>query len=285
MGNFISHIKKYIYSDSKTKLNSTYIENNICMKRMFTNINPRKKALVIGINYISNNKNNDDLQGCVNDANNIKYFLNKRCFFSKDQITSLMNEKASKRNIVKELNNIIDYSINNKYSEIWLSYSGHGTQKHSFFEKDNKSEVICPSDYKKSGYISDSFLQKEFVEKLDSTTKIFILTDCCNSGSNFNLPYHYENGSDIMREHNYKTKLCTIIKLSGCQDDQTSMDYFDFSEQEYQGALTNVFLKQNHYKSIFDNIIPINSSLKKQNFEQLPVISYTALECKEITLI
>ena len=46
-----------------------------------------------------------------------------------------------------------------------------------------------------------------------------------------------------------------------------------------------IFLKQNHYKSIFDNIIPINNSLKKQNFEQLPVISYTSLDCKEITLI
>ena len=41
--------------------------------------------------------------------------------------------------------------------------------------------------------------------------------DCCNSGTNMNLPYCYVNGEEQEREYNKDGELCTVLKLSGCR--------------------------------------------------------------------
>ena len=57
-------------------------------KTMFT-VSNEKRALVIGINYNEDQFQGDDLQGCVNDMNNIKQVLRERCYFLEDDITTL----------------------------------------------------------------------------------------------------------------------------------------------------------------------------------------------------
>lgn len=285
MGNWITTL---IYNHDSimtpTKPNNIP-ENFIPRNRIFTNINPLKKGLIIGINYTSNNNNKDNLKGCVNDLVNLKVFLKKRCFFARGQIKTLENSEASKENILKEIEKLVHYSNINPQSELWFSYSGHGTSKHSFFEKDNKSEVICPSDYDKNGVIDDVWLQNNFIKKLHPKTKLFVLMDCCNSGTNMNLPYCYVNDEEQEREYNKDGELCTVLKLSGCRDDQTSADYYDFSDSEYQGALTNSFLKINHYNKFYENISSITRDLKDRNFTQRPVLSFSNKGEYEISLI
>jgi len=101
-----------------------------------------------------------------------------------------------------------------------------------------------------------------------------------------NLPYCYKGDKSDMREYKYKSDdLCSIIKLSGCRDDQTSADYFDFSDDEYQGALTNTFLKMNHYNKMHENIKDITDELIKRNFTQRPVLAYTMDKGMDISLI
>lgn len=288
MGNLISSfLHKYESIVSPPKPINSIPEVIIPRNRIFTNINHSKKGLIIGINYISNNIKNDDLNGCVNDLVNLKAFLKQRCFFSKGQIKTLENEQASKENIINEINNLVEYSNKNPQAELWFSYSGHGTSKHSFFEKDNKSEVICPSDYYKNGIIDDLWLQTNFIKKLNPKTKLFVLMDCCNSGSNMNLPYCYVNGEEQEREYNYDTesRLCTVLKISGCKDEQTSADYYDFSDGEYQGALTNSFLKVNHYDKLHENISSILDDLKQRNFIQRPVLAFSNKGDYNISLI
>lgn len=286
MGNWISSLI-YNYESIMTPVKPNNIPEIIIPRnRIFTNINHCKKGLIIGINYTSNNKNNDDLKGCVNDLVNLKAFLKTRCFFSKGQIKTLENKEASKENIIKEIENLVLYSNINPQSELWFSYSGHGTSKHSFFEKDNKSEVICPSDYYKNGLIDDVWLQNNFIKKLHPKTKLFVLMDCCNSGTNMNLPYCYVNNKEQEREYNNDNQnLCTVLKLSGCRDDQTSADYYDFSDDEYQGALTNSFLKLNHYNKFYENISSITNDLKDRNFTQRPVLAFSNKGDYEISLI
>ena len=138
MGNILSLFlpNNYINVPSPGKPNPIELPEPIVVKdRIFTNINHNKKGLIIGINYITNNIKNDDLNGCVNDMNNIKQFLKQQCFFSRGQIKLLENSNATAINIKKELNELVKYSKNNKGSEIWFSYSGHGASTHSFFEK------------------------------------------------------------------------------------------------------------------------------------------------------
>ena len=37
-------------------------------------------------------------------------------------------------------------------------------------------------------------LKKEFLDKLPSDCKMFVIMDCCHSGSNMDLPFCLENG-------------------------------------------------------------------------------------------
>ena len=288
MGLLFSYILKNPHNESPIIPPSNEIPDNEYVKnRIFTNINHRKKGLIVGINYVTNNEKNDNLKGCTNDMRNIKAFLKEKCFFSRGQIKCLENGEASRKNIENELNNLVSYSNIYPGAELWFSYSGHGTSKHSFFEKDNKSEVICPSDYQENGLIDDIWLQKQFISRLHPKTKIFVLMDCCNSGSNMNLPYCIKKDNiEEKREYNYDlTNICSVVKLSGCRDDETSIDYFDYTDYEYQGALTNSFLNTNHYNSLSGNIVDFKKNMKEKGFTQRPVLAFSKQGGADISLL
>ena len=253
-------------------------------KCMFTKT-PYKYGLLVGINYITNETEEDDLQGCVNDMDNLSTYLQEHCHFNKEQLSLLKNKEASRENIIKELNYMVFHSHKFPNSELWFSYSGHGSTEFSFFEKDNQSEVICPSDYITAGMISDVWLQDNFIRKLHKDTKLFVLMDCCHSGSNMNLPYELVQGREEKREYNYNENLCTIVKMSGCRDDQTSADYYDNQEREYQGALTNEFLKLNAQSSMATNIQIMERNLINRQFTQRPVLAFSNVTCSEMTLV
>jgi len=295
MGAFFSIFMRQYKTDFHEELNEdiSYVVEEIIetpitqpeRQCIFTK-SPNKFGLLIGINYISNKSKNDDLNGCVNDMNNLCEFLQNDCHFSSKQLTVLENKNATYENIMIELGYLVYHSNEFPGSEIWFSYSGHGTSQYSFFEEDNRSEVICPSDYQECGLISDVWLQENFVRKLHKDTKLFVLMDCCNSGSNMNLPYTLENGMAIKREYNYDTsELCTIVKISGCRDDQTSADYYDNIDKEFQGALTNEFLKLDYHSSMATNIQSVVRNLTGRGFTQRPVLSFSNEKCSEMTLI
>jgi len=246
-----------------------------------------KQGLLIGINYNEDDFKNDDLNGCVNDMNNLKSFLINKCHFFDGDITTLCNGEATRENIEDELSKLVVFSHENPGSEIWLSYSGHGSNITSFTEDDLKSEVICPCDYSTNGIITDEWIQDNFVKGLEKTTKVFVLMDCCNSGSNLNLPYRLKLGEVSTQDTNYTKEeidnLCYIVKISGCEDDQTSADYFERSENEFQGALTNGFLyfsnkvntNHNNITFFYNNVV---SYLTYRGFTQHPVLSFSKSE-------
>ena len=250
-------------------------------KNTIYTVSGEKHALIIGINYNEDQMKEDDLQGCVNDMNNIKEVLQGRCCFMEEDITTLKNSEATRETIEEELLNLVIFSHKNPGSEIWLSYSGHGSNVTSFREEDLKSEVICPSDYATSGVITDRWLQENFVEGLEKTSKVFVLMDCCNSGSNLNLPYRYKGGDIIENDTSYTIddleNLCNIVKISGCEDDQTSADYYERKENEFQGALTNGFI---HFHDDKDKIIlhfynNILAYLTFRGFTQRPALTFS----------
>ena len=255
--------------DSEVSIDDVIIEEN---NTIFTK-NGNKMALLIGVNYISDNDKNNDLGGCVNDVINLQKDLIDKMHFNGDNISTLINRTASKNNIIKELEKLILFSNSNENSQIWLSYSGHGGGKFSISESDNQSEFICPSDYKSSGLIHDSWLKENFVKKLHKSTKCFVLMDCCNSGSNINLPFCYKNENNIECDDS----LCKIIKISGSKDDQTSADYYDRKSQSYQGALSNSFLKtlSLEEEDILTHYNELKKSLQVRRFTQVPDLTYS----------
>ena len=114
----------------------------------------KKKALLIGINYNEDHYKDDDLNGCVNDLNNLKEFL-KDLDFKREDIVTLTNGEATKERIQDEILNLSSFSHENPGSNIWLSYSGHGAQIDTLFNSEVKCEIICPSDYMYNGVIKD----------------------------------------------------------------------------------------------------------------------------------
>ena len=230
---------------------------------------------MIGINYISNEHESDDLGGCVNDVLNLEEVLINKCHFNLMNITKLINKDASKENILNELNKLVEFSHENENSEIWLNYSGHGGGQFSITEEDNQSEFICPSDYAENGLIHDSWLKENFVNKLSKSTKCFVLMDCCNSGSNINLPFVY-NDVSTWNLSKKDEKLCKIIKISGSKDNQYSADYFDSQSKSYQGALTNSFLKTFTMDYVMEDQYKMTTYiLRERGFTQIPDLTFS----------
>ena len=288
MGNFLSKVFQCGANIEEEK----YDYSSETHQALFTK-GSKKRALVIGINYDDDNVFEDDLQGCVNDMNNLKKFLMKYCHFQNEDVRTLCNKKATRENIETSLLRLVKFSHLYHRSEIWVSYSGHGTSVPCAQERDGCSEVICPSDYQKKGLIADTWLQRYFVSKLHPSTKVFVLMDCCNSGTNLNLPYIYEY-EDVYSSHiDYTTEelkeLCTIVKMSGCRDDQTSADYFESFENEFQGALTNGFLHfadfsdEQDEKHILQFYKDVLGYVTYRGFSQRPVLTFSRcdiLDCE-----
>lgn len=94
---------------------------------------PRRKALIIGINYSGTSH---ELKGCVNDAYNVKEYLCRDRGYSDnpgDMVMLLDNPEnrptpywPSGANMMAAFHWLV--SSNNPGDSVWLSYSGHGGQ-------------------------------------------------------------------------------------------------------------------------------------------------------------
>ena len=255
------------------------IEDNISEPderfRMFTE-NKVKKALLIGINYETNHTSDDDLRGCVNDVNNLQNYLLDKCMFTKDQMTLLTGADATKENIINQLNEMVHFAHNNVVSELWLSYSGHGSQVNSFTESDGKNEVLCPVDYLYNGIITDDYLKTQFLEKLPKTTKLFVVMDCCHSGSNMDLTYAIKNG-ELVNRHESEID-AQVVKLSGCLDEQVSMDAYNHNMKEFQGAFTDAFIHTDGKCETCELVNNINTYLQTKKYAQISQLSFSKKE-------
>ncbi len=153
-----------------------------------------KKALLIGINYIGTD---DQLNGCINDINNVYTMLTTFFNYEPKNIVCLA-ENLDQRNFPTK-NNIIDainwLLLNQKDGDTLLFYySGHGsyTIDRNGDEKDGKDEVIVPLDYKTSGLITDDWLNDNLLEKTLPKVKLYAFFDSCNSGTVLDMKYHLE---------------------------------------------------------------------------------------------
>ena len=186
-----------------------------------------RRALIVGINYYNTEYR---LNGCINDANLLKNTLLK-IGYKKHNITMMTDQYKNdlyptKKNIIREINKII--SSNAK--EIFFAYSGHGS-------KYGNDEVIFPVD---DNVIYDDLLYKLLVENLPRKKKLYVLMDCCNSGSLLELPFRFQGRRNkfqlIEQNHNINKK---VILISGCKDNQTSGEIYYRGKNN--GALTIAF--------------------------------------------
>lgn len=244
-----------------------------------------KKGLLIGINY----KNSDyELNGCINDTENLYKFLIKRKYFNKTDLT-FMNDNTgnllypTKANIMKQFDNLINFALTNKNTKIYLfvAYSGHGTSVRDLNgdEKSSLDSAICPVDFINNGFIIDDYIKSNFVDKLPANVSLFMMFDSCHSGTVCDLKYNYtcDNKNTCIKDSNKETK-CKVVMISGCKDDQTSADTYlpdpETRKYEYQGAMTASFL-MNYADKITTNglIKKMRQWLLANQYTQIPQVS------------
>lgn len=259
---------------------------------MFNNIimssNIVKKGLLIAINYTGSD---NQLNGCINDQDNLKKFLIKGNYLEEKDMV-LMNDNfngtklyPTKENIMKQMDELVSFANkhHDKQIELFFSYSGHGYYKRDFSgdEADGKDEVLCPIDFAQGGrFISDDYIRNKLVSRLGSNVKIFFLMDCCHSGTIIDLKYNYYTRFGNTNTINKKVaeQDCNVIMISGCKDNQTSADAFIMDKQdnkyEYQGAMTASFLNNYHDGISYNELIHnMRGWLSMKGYSQIPQLA------------
>ena len=246
-----------------------------------------KKALLIGINY----RNTDaELNGCINDIKNIREILINNCDYPRENIKVLTEDETElpiRSNIEMYMNWLV---LDCKPGDtLVLYYSGHGSyiEDESKDESDGKDEVMIPLDYEKTGIITDDWIFNNVLNRIPVGVKMWGFMDCCHSGTLLDLKYNYKSlckytrgevikGMPYVPKHwsnrftlsieKPKSINGSICMLSGCQDQEVSMDAY--INQVYQGAFSYCLieiLKNNMTKDSNGKTIFVNGKLKLRN--------------------
>ena len=231
-----------------------------------------RKAVLVGINAYDG----CPLDGCVNDANDVKKFLIEKHGFDPANIKILLDSKATTEAIKEALVWLTSGLKAGDIIAFW--YSGHGAQTPNPNEADGLSECICPVDFdwSRERMITD----KDLVEIFSTIPEGVIFnwgSDSCHSGDldrdfkivsqqkrgffprlwrrmfgtprkaskSMPVPFHI---AGAIRKARINAKNMTpksmglnVGFLAGCRSDQTSAD----TEVNGRpcGALTHYFLK------------------------------------------
>ena len=233
-----------------TRIQNDYNQNlstlNTKRKGLIKQINKLiTSALIVGINYTGTPY---ALNGCINDANNMREFVSARgC----DKILMMTDKdlvKPTRINILAGLTNLL--LTTNEGETSMFYYSGHGTNiaDTNGDETDGQDECIFTLDGR---LIVDDEMNTIIKKYLKSNATLFILCDCCHSGTLFDLKYNYNEDTNLVKDVDLSGN---VYYISGCRDSQVSME--TFTNRQSQGALTNAFLstESSNWKDFITNL-------------------------------
>jgi hypothetical protein len=251
-------------------------------------LNNRTKALLVGIDYKGTPF---QLNGCINDVTSITQFLLSKNIKSNEiySLTDNTSLKPTKRNILNSFTKMLKDASGG--DQLVFFYSGHGSTvnkaKPNVFEKFD--DVLLTIDF---DYIIDDELNAVIQANLKPGVKLFVLFDCCHSGTMLDLKYNYalDSSMNIIVDTTSSDTKSEVYYISGCKDEQTSEE--SFINSKTQGALTWAFLQtvsntsyniQSSVLSWKTLVLSIRDNLKKYNFTQIPQFS-SGLSCDVNTL-
>ena len=229
-----------------------------------------KKALIIGINYIGTSS---ALNGCINDAKSIETYLKEQNYTNIKILTDQTALIPIRENILNEIKTLLETS--NENDTLFIYYSGHGsnTVDRNGDELDGYDELIVPLDFK---YIKDDELKTLINTYGKTRTNVIALFDSCNSGTALDLKYQIlekVNYDDISENINTAETTCNAFLLSGCRDNQFSLE--TFINNKTQGAMTWSFLEtvRNNKPLTWRNLVKKMRETLKPTSNQIPQLS------------
>jgi len=92
----------------------------------------------------------------------------------------------------------MDWLVSEPGCTLFLHYSGHGGQveDHDRNRSTGLDDSIVPIDFEYNGQISSTLLHQHLVTNMAPGCTLFILMDCCHSGSAVELPFVYRSDAD-----------------------------------------------------------------------------------------
>lgn len=225
----------------------------------------QKYAILVGINY----KNTaHQLNGCINDIQDMKDIMMKQYGFSINCILTLTDEsiiRPTRDNIMKAFKRIQDIARirNHTIGELWFVYSGHGTWSVDLNgdETDARDERILSLDLKT---ISDDELNTLF-KAFPQETKVVSVFDSCYSGTVMDCRLLYNRDTKTFDTSNSKLSgYPNWISLSACRDNQESEEGLQQvgggggGVSRYNGYFIRSLidtLKENNYRVSYENLL------------------------------
>lgn len=229
----------------------------------------KKTAVLVGINYVGTA---NELRGCVNDVYKIRDLLVSKFKYRPENIKLLLDGEATRANILSEFTTLVQSA--NEEDHICFTFSGHGYFQSDLYkpeETDGKDEVIVSID--NYAIVDDEF--KEILQKhLKPKVAMFALFDSCHSGSILDLRYQYLNDTETDTNKSSIDTPGQVILLSGCKDNQTSLDAF--IGNSYDGVLTWAFVEALSFggNGTWSGLLQhIRKVMAEKKVEQIPQLS------------
>lgn len=236
-------------------------------------LNSKRYALLTGINYIGTPYT---LNGCINDIDNMRAFLQTRRF-ADDNIRMLSDDineinKPTKQVILNELKSLLQKG--KAGDMLFFHYSGHGGQlrDRNGDERDGRDECIYSCLLET---ISDDLLKSVIRRHLKPRVTLVCLMDCCNSGTGLDLRFNCKNNGRIVANRRQLVTRGNVYMLSGCKDPQTSAEtWLNGDPTQAAGAMTTAFLQMYRpNESWFQLLNKMRRRLREQRFTQIPQLS------------
>jgi hypothetical protein len=146
-------------------------------------------------------------------------------------------------------------------------YSGHGGQVYSNTEADKLDETLCLWN----GQLRDDDVWK-LLNLVPKTCRIFMVTDCCNSGTNYQIPFMSKKSKLSSRSQDPN-----MLHFGGCGDGESS--YGSKVGGVFTRALRSTYNKNISYIDWFNKSINIMT-----NSRQKPTVMETGKSFKNLKI-
>lgn len=207
-------------------------------------VEKRHRVVIVGINYP---RTDCRLSGCINDAVAFDDFMNKRALGAERPIETVFLRDDQPGDFYPTRENILralrwaystvpasEYASSNEYTGVHeegtvvtFYYSGHGSyvRDRNGDEEDGRDETLCPVavDGQFDDMIVDDELRGLLGPLITSNTYSVFITDCCHSGSVFDLEYKF-NGNRFVKRGKYIESAGPVLHFSACYDYQTAQE-------------------------------------------------------------
>ncbi|KAI7903393.1 peptidase C14, caspase domain-containing protein [Cokeromyces recurvatus] len=236
-----------------------------------SNCRGKKRALLVGINYTGTN---NELNGCINDVENIKNFIISLYGFREEDMVILTDNQEEERfrptrsNIIAAMQWLVhDAEADDSF---FFHYSGHGgrvADVHSD-EDDGFDETIYPVDFEKyegdSGQITDDEMHNLLVKPLPAKCRLTCIFDSCHSGTVLDLPFVYSTKGEIKDSNLFKHAGKGLLSAG-----------IAYAQGDRDGALSSIMSLG---KQLFE-IHNISNESKRKNFSPADVVMFSG--CKD----